>query len=78
MLRTAIHLFKVRWKDHLVNYFPLMYHYGINKNSAFIIFSCRIVIISYKMLIITGLYNEKTSQLTIYGMLCQNVTIFYR
>ena len=31
------------------------------------IFSCRILIISYKMLIITGISNEKTNQLTIYG-----------
>ena len=30
--RTSIHLFKVRWNDHLVNFFPLMYRYGINTN----------------------------------------------
>ena len=30
------------------------------------------------MLIITRISNEKTNQLTIYGILCRNVTIFYR
>ena len=49
---------------------------------AFNNFSCRIVIISYKMLIITGSENEmksseKTNELTKYGILCQNVTILY-
>ena len=29
------------------------------------------------MLIITGIANEKTNELTIYEMLCWNVTIFY-
>ena len=48
------------------------------KYIAFNIFSCRISIISYKMLIITGISNEKTNKLTIYGILCQNVTMFYR
>ena len=48
------------------------------KHIAFNIFSCRILIISYKMLIITGISNEKTNELTIYGILCWNVTIFYR
>ena len=33
------------------------------------------MIASYKMLIITGISNEKTN-LTINGILCQNVTIF--
>ena len=32
MWRTSIHLFKVRWNDHLVNYLALMYRYGINTN----------------------------------------------
>ena len=45
---------------------------------AFNIFSCRILIISYKMLIITRISNEKTNELTMYGILCWNVTIFYR
>ena len=35
----SIHLFKVRWNDHLVNYFPLMYRYGINKNILHLTFS---------------------------------------
>ena len=39
--------------------------------------SCRILIILYEMLIITGISNEKTNELTIYAKLCQNVTIFY-
>ena len=30
------------------------------------------------MLIITGISNEKANELTIYGILCQNVTMFYR
>ena len=45
---------------------------------AFNIFSCRIVIILYKILIISGTSNEKTSELTINGILCRNVAIFYR
>ena len=45
---------------------------------AFNIFSCRILIVSYKMLIITGISNEKTNELTIYGILCQNITMFYQ
>ena len=48
------------------------------KYIAFNIFSCGILIISYKILIITGISNEKTNELTIYGILCWNVTIFYR
>ena len=68
---------KVRWNDHLMNYFPLVYRYGI-KYIAFNIFSCRILIVSYKILIITGISNEKTNELTIYGILCQIVTLFYR
>ena len=42
------------------------------------IFSCSILIISYKMLIITRISNAKTHELTIYWKLCWNVTIFYR
>ena len=37
--RTSIHLFKVGWNDHLVNYFPLMYRYGINTNILHLTFS---------------------------------------
>ena len=32
----------------------------------------------YKMLNITGISKEKTKELIIYGILCRNVTIFYR
>ena len=45
------------------------------KYIAFNIFSCRIFIISYKMLIIT---NEKINELAIYRILCRNFTFFYR
>ena len=41
-----------------------------NKYIAFNIFSCRIWTISYKMLIITVISNEKTNELTIYGIIC--------
>ena len=30
------------------------------------------------MLTITGISNEKTNALIIYGILCRNVTVFYR
>ena len=36
------------------------------------------LIILCKLLIITGISNEKASYLAIYGILCRNVTIFYR
>ena len=50
------------------------------KYIAFNILSCRILIISisYKMLIIRRIYNKRTNELTIYAILYQNVTIFYR
>ena len=48
------------------------------KYIAFNVVSCRIAIISSKMLFIKGISNEKTKELTIYGILCQNITIFYR
>ena len=48
------------------------------KYIAFNIFSCRILIISCKMLIITWISNEKANELAIYGKLCRNVKIFYR
>ena len=35
----SIHLFKVFWNDHLVNYFPLMYRYGITTNILYLTFS---------------------------------------
>ena len=48
------------------------------KYIAFNIFSCRILIASYKMLIIKEISNKTTNELTIYGILCWNVTMFYR
>ena len=45
------------------------------KYIAFNIFSCRNLIISYEILITTGISNEKTNELTIYGILFWNVTI---
>ena len=30
------------------------------------------------MVIVTGISNEKSNELTMYGILCRNVTIFYR
>ena len=41
-------------------------------------FLCKILIISYKMLIITGISNETRNKLTIGVILRRNVTIFYR
>ena len=38
----------------------------------------KILIISYKMLIITGIFNGRTNKLTIYAISCQKVTTFYR
>ena len=48
------------------------------KYIAFNVFSCRILIILYEMLVTTAISNEKTNELTIYGILCWNVTILYR
>ena len=48
------------------------------KYIAFNILLCSILIISYKTLNITWIYNEKTKELTIYAIFYQNVTIFYR
>ena len=48
------------------------------KYFAFNILLCSILIISYKTLNITWIYNEKTKELTIYAIFYQNVTIFYR
>ena len=30
VVTPPVHLFEVRWNNHLVNYFSLMHHYGIN------------------------------------------------
>ena len=57
--------------------FSLMYRQRINTNISHLsFFSCRILIISYKMLIITGIPNETRNELTIYTILSRNVTIF--
>ena len=48
------------------------------KYISFNIFSYRILIISRKMVIITGISHEDTNALSIYAILCWNVTIFYR
>ena len=72
MGRISINLFKVRRNNHLVSYVSLMYRYGIKyKHILFDIFLWRTLINSYKMSII----NHK---LTIYAILCQNVTMFYQ
>ena len=49
-----------------------------SKCNPFNIFSCRILIIFYKMSNITGFSNETTNELTIYAILCLNATKFYR
>ena len=36
--QISIHLFKVRWNDRLVNYFPFIYRYGINTNMVHLTF----------------------------------------
>ena len=48
------------------------------KYIALNIFSCRILIISYKMSVITGISNGTTNESTIYAILCRNITISYR
>ena len=50
----------------------------LHKYIEFNIFLCSIKIISFKILIITRISDEKTNELTIYGILCQNVTILYQ
>ena len=44
---------------------------------AFNIVSCRILITSYKLLIIIVISHEATEELTIYALLCAHVTILY-
>ena len=50
----------------------------LESTQIYSIFSCRTLIISYKILIITGISNETSNQLTIYAIFCGNVTIFYQ
>ena len=70
-----MHLYPLLRMTLLVNYFSL---WSQHKCTAFTIFSSKIMIISYKMLIITGISNDKTNELTIFGILCRNVTLFYQ
>ena len=35
----SIYSIKVSWNDHLVSYFLLIYHYGINTNIFYLTFS---------------------------------------
>ena len=74
--RISIHSFKVRWNDHLVNYFLLMYRYGINTNKLHLMFS-RAEFWSFHVKLQQYL-TKKTNELTVYGISCRNVTIFYR
>ena len=41
-------------------------------------FSCKMLLISCKILTSIAMPNEKTNELTILARLCRNVTIFYR
>ena len=60
--RRYDHLFKARWDGHLVNYLPLIYRYGISMNILHLtFFFVQDLIILCKLLIITGISNEKTS-----------------
>ena len=61
---------KVRWNDQLVTYFSDVSVWNQYKYIAFNIFSCRILIISRKMVIITGISHEDTNALSIYAILC--------
>ena len=38
-MTNSFNLSKVRWNDHIVNYIPLMYCYGINTNILHLTFS---------------------------------------
>lgn len=40
--RTPIHLFKVPWNDHLLNFFSLIHRWRINTNLLALKFSCAI------------------------------------
>ena len=69
--RTTVHLFKVRWNDHVA--FSELFSSDTSlwnqcKYIAFNMLSCRILIISYKMLIITGIFNEKINELIKYAL----------
>ena len=67
-LDKTLFIIQVCWNDHLVTYFSLMYRYKISTNTlhTFKISSCRILIISCKMLIITAIFNETNIYIYIY------------
>ena len=70
------YLFELCWNDHLLNYFSLMHSCGINNKSiVFNIFSCIILTIYCKILIITVKSNVTTNELTVYAKLHWNVKI---
>ena len=73
-------MYLVRWNDHLVNEFSSFDISLWNQYQyiAFNISSWRILITSNKVLIITGISNEKINELIKYAILCWKVTIFYR
>ena len=77
--RTSIHLFQGSFAWPFSELFSANVSlWNQYKYTAFNILLYRILIVSYKMLIITGISNEKTNEITIYWILCQNVTTFYR
>ena len=80
-MRNLYSLIRGFLENYLVNYFSLMHYFGVNTNLLPHllpnIFSCNILIISCKMLIIiTVISSETTNELTIYAKLSQNVTLF--
>ena len=64
----TLFIIQVCWNDHLVTYFSLMFRCKISTNTlhTFNISSCRILIISCKMLIITAIFNETNIRIYIY------------
>ena len=76
--RTSIHSFRVCLNDHLVTilFFFDVFLWKQYKYIAFNIFSCRILITSCKMLIVTRISNETTNKLTTYAILCWNDFVF--
>ena len=47
------------------------------KLTTFNVSLCRVLIISFKILIITVISNDTTNELTTYVILCEKVTLFY-
>ena len=75
---TNLCLFNACWNDHLVNFLSDASLWNQYKFISFNIFSCRILVISCKILIITAISNDKTDELSIYAKSCRNVAIFCR